>query len=439
MKKSILKVLGLSIAVLFVMTMVYSCGSSSSSSSSTPTGGATGTVTLTATSGTLDAVNLNSMLSENISASLGKTAGTVDPTSIAISISPTFTNTTSQGFNSGVFAGYVDIVPEGFLPPATTFSVTTSFTAGIGGKNYSFTEYNTFTTVATAGTPAAGPGSSYVVTVTNVTQPSGLASVLSGNIPTLAISIITGTVALNPTVAGADGSMILYGGAAAGSSSPVDISSAFALPFGAIYTGNEFMSFGSASLNVAGIGVPLQNFNLSGIATASGITNGVLYGVVHCVDATCSNLGTTVGGVVSQYIDAKGNMIVLGTFTGAPNTFPGILWIGGGDTANTNLSATGVTTTTALLEVTTTSSKLTNTTTLPFVILTQTNSNNMMSIAAIGQGAKTITTTTPQVTINYPLVEPGLALTPFATTVGQAYDAYFMFGLTNSKIVTFTP
>ena len=438
MKKSILKVLGLSIAVLFVMSMVYSCGSSSSSSSSTPST-ATGTVTLSATSGTLDAVNLNSMLTEDISASLGKTAGTVDPTSIAITISPNFTNTTSQGFNSGVFAGYVDIVPEGFLPPATTFSVTTSFTAGIGGKNYSFTEYNTFTTVSSAGTPSAGPGSSYVVTVTNVTQPSGLASVLSGNIPTLAISIITGTVALNPTVAGAEGSMILFGGAAAGSSSPTDINSAFALPFGAIYTGDAFMSFGSAELNVASIGVPLQNFNLSGIATASGITNGVLYGVVHCVDAACSNLGTTVGGVVSQYIDANGNMIVLGTFTGAPNTFAGKPWIGGGDTADTNLSLTGVTTTTAILEVTTTSSPLTNSTTLPFVILTQTNSNNMMSIAAVGKGALAISTTAPQVTANYPLVAPGLAQTPFATKIGQAYNAYFMFGLTDSKTVSFTP
>ncbi len=435
MKKSIIKVLGLSIAVLFVMTMVYSCGSKSSSS--TPST-ATGTVTLTATSGTLGAVNLNSMLSENISASLGKTAGTVDPTSIAISISPTFTNTTSQGFNSGVFAGYVDIVPEGFLPTATTFSVTTSFTASIGGKNYPFTEYNTFTTVASAGTPSAGPRSSYVVTVTNVTQPSGLAAILSGNIPTLAISIITGTVALNPTVAGADGSMILYGGEASNSSSPSDISSAFALPFGAIYTGDQFMSFGSATLSVAGsITVPLQNFNLSGIATASGISNGILYGVVHCTDAACSNLGTTVGGVVSQYIDANGNMIVLGTFTGAPNTVPPVAWIGGG-TANTNLvNGIGITTT-ALLDVTATSSPLTDTTTLPFVILTTTNSNNMMSIAAVGQSADSVPLTSP-ISFNYPLGVPGLVLTPFATTVGQKYDAYFMFGLTNSKTVTFTP
>ena len=438
MKKSILKVLGLSIAVLFVMTMVYSCGSSSSSSSSTPATGATGTVTLSATSGTLDAVNLNSMLTEDISASLGKTAGTVDPTSITISISPNFTNTTSQGFNSGVFAGYVDIVPEGFLPPATTFSVTTSFNATISGKPYSFTEYNTFTTVASAGTPSAGPGSSYIVTVTNVTQPSGLASILSGNIPTLALSVIAGTAASNPTAAGAQGSMILYGGEAANSSSPSDITNAFALPFGAIYTGDQFMSFGSAALNVAGIAVPLQNFNLSGIASASGIANGVLYGVVHCTDSTCSNLGATVGGVVSQYIDASGNMVVLGTFTGVPNTFPGKSWIGTTDTATTNLvSGVGVTTS-ATLEVTTTNSPLLSTSTLPYVILTKTDSNNMMSIAAVGQSADAVPLNSP-ITFSYPLVAPGLAQTPFATVLGQPYDAYFMFGLTNSKTVSFTP
>ena len=199
------------------------------------------------------------------------------------------------------------------------------------------------------------------------------------------------------------------------------------------------MSFGSARLSVAGIGVPLQNFNLSGIATAGGITNGVLYGVVHCVDAACSNLGTTVGGVVSQYIDANGNMIVLGTFTGAPNIFAGKAWIGGGDTANTNLvSGSGVSTTSALLEVTTTSSPLTNTTTLPYVILTQTNSNNMMSIAAVGQSTDSVPLTSP-ITFSYPLVAPGLAGTPFSTAVGQTYNAYFMFGLTNSKTVTFTP
>jgi hypothetical protein len=190
---------------------------------------------------------------------------------------------------------------------------------------------------------------------------------------------------------------------------------------------------------VAGINVPLQNFNLSGIATTSGITNGVLYGVVHCTDAACSNLGTTVGGVVSQYIDANGNMVILGTFTGAPNAFAPVNWIGTGDTANTNLSASGVTTTIATLEVTTTSSPLLSTSTLPYVILIQTDANNMLSIAADGQSAEPSLPTTSPITFNCPLYESGLAQIPFATAVGQTYQAYFMFGLTNSKTVTFTP
>jgi len=336
----------------------------------------------------------------------------------------------------GTFAGYVDIVPSGFLSAGTTYSVTTTFNATISGKSYSLTAYNSFTTVGSAGTPSAGPGQSYIVTVTNVTQPSGLASLLSGNIPNLAISVITATVALNPTTAGADGSMLLYGGEAAGAA-PTDINQAFALPFVAIYKGDQFMSFGSAELNVAGIAVPLQNFNLSGIASTSGITNGILYGVVHCTDTACSNLGTTVGGVVSQYIDGNGNMTVLGTFTGAPNAFSqSPAWIGGGDTVGTNLDEGA--TSTAVLEVTTTSSPLTTTTTLPFVILTQTDANKMLSIAALGQGGKTVTTTTPQVTVSYPLVEPGLAGTPYTTVSGQTYQAFFMFGLTPSYAPTFT-
>lgn len=437
MKKSIFKFLGLSVAVLFVMSMVYSCGSSSSSSSSsgpTPSGV---TVTLSATSGTIGAVNLNSMLIDTISVA----SGSVDPTTISVSVSPSFTETTSQGFNSGSFAGYVDIIPAGFLPAATTFSVTTSFKKTGGTTTY--TEYNAFTTVTSAGAPASGPGSSYIVTVNNVTQPAGLASLLSGNIPTLAISVVAGTAALNPTAAGAEGSMIMFGGEAASNVSPTDILSlakgGFALPFAAQYTGDEFMSSGSAALTVASISIPLATFDLSGIANADGtISSGVLYGVVHCTDSACTNLGTTVGGVVSQYIDANGNMVVLGTFTGAPNTVPSVAWIGSTDTANTNLSASGVTTSTALLEVTTTSSPLLSTATLPFVILTQTDANNMMSIVGVGQAPDSPPLTSP-ISFTYPLVEPGVSGTPFSTTVGQNYGAYFMFGLTNSKTVSFKP
>lgn len=430
MKKSFFRFLGISVAVLFVMSMVYSCGSSSSSSSGPTPSGAT--VTLSATSGTIDAVNLNSMIIDTISVA----SGSVDPTSISISISPSITETTSQGFNTGSFAGYVDIVPAGFMPAATTFSVTTSFKK-VGGTT-TYTAYNAFTTVSSTGTPSASTGSSYIVTVNNVTQPSGLASLLSGNIPTLAISVITDTIASNQTLAGADGSFIMFGGQAA-VSAPTDINSAFALPFAAKYTGDEFMSAGSAALSVAGISIPLATFDLSGIANADGtISNGVLYGVVHCTDATCSNLGTTVGGVVSQYIDANGNMVVLGTFTGAPNAFTPKAWIGSGDTWGTNLvSGSGLTTATASLEVTTTG-QLLNTATLPFVILTQTDANGMMSIVGVGQATDNVPLTSP-ITFSYPLVEPGVNMTPFATTVGQSYGAYFMFGLTNSASVNFQP
>ncbi len=435
MRKDILKLLGISMVAVLVSVISYSCGSSSSGGggSSKPTV----SVTLTPTSGTIGAVNLNSMLYEDISASIGSAAGTVDPSTITVSISPTLTFTTANGFNAGSFANYVDIVPTGFLPKGQTYSVTTSFTAKINNTNYPITAYNTFTTVSSAGTATALPGWSYIVTVNNVLQPSGLGSVLSGNIPTLAISIITGTVSSNPTASKADGSMILFGGKAAGAA-PADITTDFALPFAATYTGDEFMSFGSASLSVSGISVPLQNFNLSGTANADGtISNGVLYGVVHCTDASCSNLGTTVGSIVSQYIDANGNMIVLGTFTGAKNAFVPVAWIGGSDTANSNLINGGGAITTATIDVTTTTSPLLSTATFPFVILTTTDANNMLSMVATGQGGSYAKTS--PVTINYPLVEPGLALTPFTTTTGVAYTAQFMFGLTDSKTVTFTP
>lgn len=429
MKKTIFNLLGLSIAALFVMTMVYSCGSSSSSSSGT-SGTATGTVTLAPTSGTLDAVNLNSMLIENISASIGNKAGTVDPTSIQISISPSFNFTTTQGFNMGTFAGYVDIVPEGFLPAGQTFSVTTNFNAVISGKNYSFTEYNTFTTVSTTGTNAVEAGKSFIINITNVTQPSALGSLLAGNIPPIAIKVITSATA--STSASVEGSLVLYGGEAASNSSPTDITSnGFTIPLAAIYKGNEFMSFGSATISVSGITVPLQTFDLSGIGNQDGtISNGVLFGVVHCTDPSCTNLGSTVGGVVSQYIDGNGNMTVLGTFDGVPNTVPYKDWITASDTATLTLSTSSPT---ATLNVAP-GANLINTTYLPFIILTQTDSNNIISITAFGQG--TTSTTSSSVTINYPLTtSAGNAFTP---TAGTTYTAYTLFGLSVSPTTPFS-
>ncbi|MGC8579988.1 MAG: hypothetical protein ACP5MB_08025 [bacterium] len=432
MKKNIFKFLGLSIATVFLMTMVYSCGSSNGGGGG---GGTkpTATVTLTPSSGSLSAVNLNSMFMEELSVSLGKTTGTIDPASIKISVSPSFNFATTQGFNMGTFAGYVDIVPEGFLPAGQTFSVTTSFNATVSGKQYSFTEYNTFTTVSSTGTPSAVPGSSYIVTITNVTQPSSLGSLLAGNIPPIAISVVTGTIASNPQAAGADGSMILYGGEARSNSSPTDIlSSGFTIPLAALYKGNEFMSFGSATISVSGITVPLQTFNLSGIANADGtISDGVLFGVVHCTDASCSNLGSTVGGVVSQYIDGNGNMTVLGTFTGAKNTVPYTNWISSSDTASLTLTAG---TSTAVLTVNA-GTNLTNTSYLPFIILAQTDANNIISLAAYGQGNKTSGTSSP-VVIDYPMTTPSGA--SFVPTAGVTYTAYTLFGLSLSPTTPFT-
>ena len=436
MKKNIIRLLGFSSVTLLVLSMVYGCSSSNTAATVTAPPIAV-TVALTPLSGTLDAVNPNSVFYEVIPAS----AGIVDPNSIKISVSPSFLFTEVNGFSSGTFAGYADIAPEGFLPPATTFSVTTNFLTNRNGTIYAATAYNAFTTATLSGTFPVAAGHSYTVTVSNNIQPQGLALINAGTFPELAVSVLTTTAASNPTAAGADGSMILFGGQAFSSSSPADINpAAFALPLTAYYEGNEFMTYGSAVLTIAGMPLPLQNFSLRGTANADGtISNGVLYGVLHCVDAACSNItDTTVASAVSPYTDGNGNMAVLGTFTGAANTFSPVTWIGGSDTANTNLVNGAGITTTAVLEVTSTSSPLTTTATLPFVILTKTDTNNMTSIAAVGQSTDALPLTSP-ITFSYPLVEPGLSGVPFSTAIGQTYTTYFMFGLTNSMTLTFTP
>ncbi len=437
MKKNIIRLLGFSSVILLVLSMVYGCGSSNTSTITTAPPIAV-TVTLTPLSGTLDAVNPNSVFYEVIPAS----AGIVDPNSIKISISPSFLFTEVNGFSSGTFAGYADIAPEGFLPPATTFSVTTNFLTNRNGTIYAATAYNAFTTVTPSGTFPVTAGHSYTLTVNNSIQPQGLASITAGAFPELAVSVLTTTAASNPNAAGADGSMILFGGQAFSSSSPTDINpAAFALTLTAYYEGSEFMSSGSAVLSVAGMTLPLQNFSLRGTANADGtISNGVFYGVLHCIDAVCSNItDTTLASAVSPYTDGNGNMAVLGTFTGAANTFSPVTWIGGGDTATTTLAnGIGAGISTATLEITTTSSPLIATATLPFVILTQTDSNNMLRIAAVGQSTDALPLTSP-IIFDYPLVEPGLSGVPFSTAIGQTYTTYFMFGLTNSKTVTFTP
>ena len=438
MKKRRIRLTGLSVVTLLVLSMGFGCGSSNTNTISTAPP-ITVTVTLIPLSGTLDAVNPNSVFYEVLPSS----AGIVDPNSIKISVFPSFLFTTVNGFSSGTFAGYVDIAPEGFLPPATTFSVTTNFLTNQNGTIYAATAYNAFTTATLSGTFSVATGDSYTVTVNNSIQPQGLALITAGAFPELAVTVLTTTAASNPTAAGADGSMILFGGQAFSSSSPTDINpAAFVLPLAASYKGNEFMTSGSAVLTVSGMPLPLQDFSLRGTVNADRtISNGVLYGVLHCVDAACSNItDATMAAALSPYTDGNGNMAVVGTFSGAANTFSPVAWIGAGDTATTTLAdgiGAGISTTT--LEVTTTTSSLIDTTTLPFVILTTTDANNMLGIAGEGQGAETITTTAPQVTVNYPLYGPGLALTPFSTTAGQTYQAFFMFGLTNSMALTFTP
>lgn len=327
MNKSIFRFLGLSVAVLFVMSMVYSCGSSSSSSSSTP------------------------------------------------------------------------------VTPVTPVTI--------------------------------GPGSSFTVSVTAISQPSSLAGVLQSVIPTIAVTIVTMTTETGFTDTG---SMVLYGGDAV-STSPTDIiPTGFSLALPTTWTSNYITATSSVVLSVSGISIPLQTFNISGSFDAQGnITNGTIWAVVHCVDSTCSNLNSTIASYVVPNLDANNNMNVYGTFNSALNKFSPVAWIGSGDTANTTLAnGIGANISEATLEVTTTSSPLLTKSTLPYVILTTKDSNNLMNV--VGQGV-TISSGpfSNPVTINYNLLIPGLSGQPFTTAAGTAYDAYFMFGLTNSKTVSFTP
>ena len=437
MKQTLLRLPGYFIITLPLIFMAFGCGSSSTATTTTAPPIAV-TVTLAPLSGTLDAVSPNSVFYEVIPAS----AGIVNPDSIKISVSPSFLFTTVNVFSSGTFAGYVDIAPSGFLPPATTFSVTTNFLTNQNGTIYAATAYNAFTTATPPGSFPVSTGDSYIMTVNGGIQPGVPAFTAADAFPVLAVSVLAVTASSNPAAAGADGSMILFGGQAFSMSSPADINpAAFTLSLTASYQGDEFMSSGSAVLPVAGMPLPLQDFSLRGTVNSDGtISNGVLYGVLHCIDAACSNISdTTVASAVSPYTDGNGNMALLGTFTGAANTFSPPAWIGAGDTATTTLAnGIGAGISTATLEITTASSPLTATATLPFIILTTTDTNNMMSIAAVGQSADAVPLTSP-ILFDYPLFVPGLSGVPFSTAAGVNYTAYFMFGLTNSKTVSFTP
>lgn len=425
-------------AALVAVIAGFGCGSSSSSSSTTapPLSVA---LTLVPTAGTLDAVNPDSLLYEIIPAS----AGIVDPASVKVSISPSVLFTEVNGFSGGTFANSIDIIPSGFLPQATAFSITTNFLVVQNNTVYSVTAYNSFTTAAVTAAFPASAGDSYLLNINTLIQPPGLMSLIPGTLPEIAASILTATVSSNPSAAGADGSFLLYGGQAFSSSSPTDIDpSAFSLPVIASYQRNEFIASGAAAVSVSGFTITFQSLSLRGTLNTDGtVSGGVFYGLIHCTDAACSNItDTAIASAVSPYVDTNGNMAVIGTFTGTANIFSPVAWIGAGDTATTTLAnGIGAGISTVTLDITSTSSSLTTTATLPYVILTQTDANNMLSLSAQGQGAVSITTTAPQVSIDYPLVEPGLSMTPFTTSAGQTYSAYFMFGLTNFTSITFTP
>ena len=393
-------------------------------------------VTLVPTSGTLNAVDLDSMFSENITVSLNNVAGSVDPNSIRISIAPSLDFTETAGFSNGSFDGFVFITPNGFLSAGTTYSVTTSFNAIINNATYAIINYSAFTTVSSAGTNTVSPGRSFILGITTISQPQGLGPLLSGNIPPLAITTITTTTSLsNPDA----GSMIFYGGQAVYSSSPTDIyANSFSMPLLASWDGSYAKASGSAVINVYGIIIPMQTFDLSGTLNAfGGIDNGTLYAVVHCTDASCSNLGSVAGPLIAQFIDVNGNMIILGTFIGIPNTVPSTAWLTGSDTTGTTLlNGIGSGISTATLEITTTTSPLTTTATLPFLILATTDSNNMLSLAGWGPGGPALPQASP-VTLTYALTT--LTGTSFSTVAATAYTAYYLFGLEPVLSTQFTP
>ncbi len=392
------------------------------------------------TSGTLDAVDLNSLFYETISTSIGRTPGIIDPASVHISISPNdFKFTPISGVDTEIldgkvgktFAGYVDIVPNTFLPAGSTYSVTTQFTTTVNNIVYPITEYNSFTTVSDAGTNTVGPGSSFIVSITSITQPPSLGGLLSLDyIPAIALNTLTITTK-NGSLPGAGvGSMILYGGHANNTLSPTDINpDDFTIPLTAQWNGRYFTSSGSTIISKSGFTIPFQTFNLYGTFNSSGgIDNGLLYAVVHCTDAMCSNAGNTLGPIIAGLTDTNGDMVVLGIFTASANIIPSGTWIGSGDTAHTTLvNGIGSGITTATLEVTTTSSPLITTKTLPFIILTQTDSDNMMSIVAYGEGGPALPQSSP-IVLTYPLIAPSGTL--FSTTAGTTFTSHYLFGLT---------
>ena len=428
MKKDILRFLGLSIVAVFVLAIGLSCGSSSSSG-----GGGKPTVGewISTTSGVaIVAVDLNSSLY----ISLVPSRGAIDPTSIQVSLSPASPTITQKvGYSTGTFAGYVDVIPNDFLAPNTIYTVTTDFNVIAGNTTYPFTYTTEFTTTA-AGTydPSSAVGKSFIITL-NAMQPPGLAPTLNGFLPSLslAVRVISATASISDPN---KGSMVVYGGQAVSNTPPTDIiTTPPTLAFVADTDGKYFTASGSGlSLSIPsyGIVVPFSTFELSGaLGTSGNIENGEVYAVVHCTDSACTNLG---GGIVSNgvspYLDTNNDMIVIGTFISQKNPITTLLtWIGSTDTTGMTLTGgVGSYISTATLKVTTTTSPLLTTATLPFLILAQTDSNNILSISAVGVCTQTTPTTSP-VTKDYQLMTT--SGTVFSTTAGTALTGYYLFGL----------
>ncbi len=437
MKKSIIKVLGLSIAVLFVMTMVYSCGSKSSSS--TPST-ATVTLTLQPSSGTVGAVDLSALLTEGVSIKSGNSSGTLEPATVVVALKPAIPFTWSVAYDGSS----INIIPDSFLTVNTSFAVTTSFNYTLNNKTYFTTQTNSFTTVSSAGNASAVPGSSFIVTINKVSQPPGLNSILGTGLSSLPIvvSVITAT----PPDSNGIGSLILYGGLANGSTAPADIvPGSFTLPIGAIYDGSYFKASGAVTITLSSpvtLSIPLNPFELSGQIDAStgSIVGGTVYGIVSCAAPGLAQYAS----VVSPYCDANNNLIVVGTFTSIVNSTTNN-WIGGSDAVST-IPANGATSVGAISAIklginATATSMVTETSKYqPYAILAMTDpTTGYLKIAGTGitDAAASFSTVTHVFTGVFNLTDPETGLA-FKTQSGTTYNAYYLFNLEPVAGATFT-
>ena len=436
MKKSILKVLGFSIAVLFVMTMVYSCGSKSSSSTpSTPTV----TLTLQPSSGTVGAVDLSALLTEGVSIQSGNSSGTIEPATVVVDLKPAIPFTWSVAYDGSS----INIIPDSFLTVNTSFAVTTSFKYTLNNTTYFTTQTNSFTTVSSTGNASAVPGSSFIVTINHLSQPNGtLGGTLNGVLSSLPIvvSVITGTTPDSNGI----GSLILYGGQAASANPPTDIvPGSFTLPIGAIYEGSYFKASGAVTLaltNPVTLSIPLNPFELSGqIDASTGSIVGTVYGVANCAAPELAQ----VASVIQPFCDANNNLIVVGTFTSIVNSTTNN-WIGGSDAVST-IPANGATSVAAISAITlginaTATSTVTETSTYqPYAILAMTDpTTGYLKIAGTGitDAAASFNTGTHVFTGVFNLTDPETGLA-FTTQSGTTYNAYYLFNLEPVTNTTF--